>query len=135
MSSRTNLNSRTNLSSKTNLRSRKNLSSKSSNEWYRNKNSSNELLRNQKISNELLRNQKSSNELLRNQASFILRSTHRRGLNGEKILEDRLKSLGESYRIKGSSDVERVACSLEVLKSKNLDGMKFISDYIDKNKK
>ena len=74
--------------------------------------------------------EKKSSGKFRDQASYILRSTHRRGMNGENILRDHLRGLGESHRIKGSSDFERVVCSLEIYNSKNMDGMKVVSDYI-----
>ena len=77
--------------------------------------------------------EKKRSEKFIDQAAFILRSTRRRGLSGESILRDHLMSLGESHRIKGSSDFERVICSLEIYNSKNMDGMKVVSDYITRS--
>ena len=74
--------------------------------------------------------EKNNSAKFRDQAAYILRSTRRRGMNGENILRDHLMSLGESHRIKGSSDFERVICSLEIYNSKDMDGMKVVSDYI-----
>ena len=76
---------------------------------------------------------KKSSGSFKDQAAYILRSTRRRGMNGEIILRDYLIKLGESEKIKGTDDFERVVSSLEILDGKKLDGMKVVSDYITRS--
>ena len=73
---------------------------------------------------------KKSSGSIRDQAAYILRSTRRRGMNGEVILRDYLVKLGESQKIKGGDDFERVVSSLEILDQNKIDGMKVVSDYV-----
>ena len=58
---------------------------------------------------------KKSSGSFKDQAAYILRSTRRRGMNGEFMLRDYLNKLGESEKIKGTDDFERVVSSLEIL--------------------
>ena len=74
-----------------------------------------------------------SSRTLRDQAAYILRSTRRRGMRGEIILREYLFELGESHKIKGNDEFERVVSSLEILDGKSLDGMKVVSDYITRS--
>ena len=74
-----------------------------------------------------------SSRTLRDQAAYILRSTRRRGMRGEIILREYLFELGESHKIKGNNEFERVVSLLEILDGKSLDGMKVVSDYITRS--
>ena len=74
-----------------------------------------------------------SSRSFRDQAAYILRSTRRRGMSGEIILREYLIKLGESEKIKGTDDFERVVSSLEILDGRKLDGMKVVSDYITRS--